>query len=99
MSFIKRIFGNYLNSHQGGYRNSHHGGYSKSRHGQKNYYNDSSFSNEPQGVRCSKCQTYNAPDARFCGQCGQGIQNIICACGALIVVGAKFCGQCGQSTG
>ncbi|ARB91426.1 zinc ribbon domain-containing protein [Legionella longbeachae] len=99
MSFIKRIFGSYINSHQSGYRNSHHGGYSKSHHGKKNYYNDFSLSNEYQGVRCSKCQTYNAPDSRFCGQCGQVIQNSTCSCGALIEGGAKFCGQCGKSIG
>ncbi|AUH73222.1 zinc ribbon domain-containing protein [Legionella sainthelensi] len=99
MSFIKRIFGTYINSHQGGNRSSHQGGYSQSHHGQKSHYNDSSFSNETQGVRCLKCQTYNAPAARFCGQCGQGIKSATCVCGALIAVGAKFCGQCGQSIG
>lgn len=97
MSFIKRIFGNYIKGHQGGYRNSHQSGNSNSHHGKKSYYNDYSSNNEPQGIRCSQCQTYNAPGARFCEQCGQGIQNTLCACGGLIAAGAKFCGQCGKS--
>jgi len=97
MSILKRILGNYINGHQNGYRNSRHGGKSNSHHGRKGYYNDFSSNNDPQGVRCPQCQTYNAPEVRFCVQCGQGIQNTLCGCGGLITAGAKFCGQCGRS--
>lgn len=88
MSFLKRIFGTVLNGHHGSYRNSHRG--------QKNHDTINSPNNEAQRIRCPQCQNYNAPGARFCSQCGQGIQNTLCACGALVAAGAKFCGQCGK---
>nr|WP_236942463.1 zinc ribbon domain-containing protein [Fluoribacter dumoffii] len=53
--------------------------------------------NESQGVICTRCQSRNEPGARFCGQCGQAIQNTVCRCGASIPAEAKFCGQCGSS--
>ncbi|KTD11561.1 Double zinc ribbon [Legionella gratiana] len=96
MSFLKRLLGN-LNKHHGQYRSSHNSGYDKSHHKRKNHDNYYLSRNESQGVTCTRCQTFNAPGARFCGQCGQGVQNIVCSCGASIPAGAKFCGQCGNS--
>ncbi|WP_392536694.1 zinc ribbon domain-containing protein [Legionella sp. 227] len=89
MSFLKRVFGNYLSGHHGGYRTTHHG--QQSRHG--NYATNP----EPGGLSCPRCNASLAYGARFCGQCGSGLENTPCTCGATIAAGAKFCGQCGNS--
>lgn len=96
MSFLKRLLGNYLNGHHGKNRSSHSTGYSNP-HGRKNHNNNYLSRNESQEVLCTRCQTFNDPSARFCGQCGQGIQNTVCRCGASIAADAKFCGQCGSA--
>jgi len=92
MSFIKRIFGSSRKGHHGSSSGS------GSHHGRKNYYDEPQFTNEPQGIRCPQCQTVNGAGSRFCSQCGSGVQNTMCSCGALMVAGAKFCAQCGKST-
>ncbi|CCD08918.1 conserved protein of unknown function [Legionella pneumophila subsp. pneumophila] len=97
MSILKRLFGNYLNGYHGQYRSAHNNGYDNSHHKRKNHDNNSLSRNESQGILCTRCQTLHAPEARFCGQCGQGIQNTACSCGASIPAGAQFCGQCGGS--
>lgn len=89
MSFLKRIFGNYLNSHHGVYRSSHHG--------QKNYYGDNARNPALEGMRCPRCQASLALGERFCTQCGSNLENTPCTCGAVIAAGARFCGQCGKS--
>jgi class 3 adenylate cyclase len=45
---------------------------------------------------CSKCGTENAPDAKFCQQCGQPL-SIICAnCSEINDPDARFCKNCGN---
>lgn len=89
MSFLKRMLGNYLGGHSGGYGKSHHG--QRSKH--------SNYSNNPEsgGLSCPRCKGSLAPGSRFCSQCGSGLENTQCACGATVAAGAKFCGQCGSS--
>ncbi|HHZ4597766.1 TPA: zinc ribbon domain-containing protein [Legionella pneumophila] len=88
MSFLKRMLGS-LSGHHGGYRRSHHGQISQ----QNNY----STNPEPRGLSCPRCKSSLAPGARFCSQCGSGLENTQCSCGATIAAGANFCGQCGSS--
>lgn len=61
-------------------------------------------------MKCSKCGLENRPDARFCKQCGQPLQEqaappvplimpsgTICpACGATAKPEARFCPRCGK---
>lgn len=98
MSFLKRLLGNFLNGHHGQNRSSHSSGYGNSHHKRNNHDNNYASRDESQGVLCTRCQTLNAVGTRFCGQCGQGIQNTVCRCGASIPAGAKFCGQCGSAS-
>ncbi|KTD75228.1 MULTISPECIES: zinc ribbon domain-containing protein [Legionella] len=88
MSFLKRMLGT-LGGHYDNYKNSHHG--QKSQHG--NY----STNRESAGLNCPRCKVSLAPGARFCSQCGSGLENTQCTCGVTVVAGAKFCGQCGNS--
>ncbi|KTD71600.1 Double zinc ribbon [Legionella steelei] len=89
MSFLKRMLGNYLGGHSDGYRNSHHG--------QRNKHNNYSKNLEIGGVSCPRCKVSLASGARFCSQCGSGLENTQCTCGATVAAGAKFFGQCGSS--
>ncbi|WP_298625302.1 zinc ribbon domain-containing protein [uncultured Legionella sp.] len=92
MGIFKRIFANFMNGHHGGgYQGGHHG---RSKHG--GYYNSNSGASN--NKVCMQCQSYVAPDARFCGQCGNDMSTATtCRCGAAIKMGSKFCGQCGAS--
>ena len=50
-----------------------------------------------EGIACSNCGTRNAPNAKFCVECGakQGLAK--CPnCQADVPAGAKFCNECGQ---
>ncbi|HHF7376218.1 TPA: zinc-ribbon domain-containing protein, partial [Legionella bozemanae] len=78
MNLLKRFLGNYLNGHHGQNRSSHQNGYGNFHHKQKNHNNNYMSQNESQGVICTRCQSRNEPGARFCGQCGQAIQNTVC---------------------
>lgn len=43
-------------------------------------------------------QHENPSQAKFCGQCGKGLNVGNCtACGQKLVPGSKFCGSCGQA--
>ncbi len=50
-------------------------------------------------MACASCQADLAPDAKFCGACGQKVGEqptlLACACGAALDAGAQFCGECG----
>ncbi len=46
-------------------------------------------------IRCPKCDYENAPDAKFCQNCGSSLQPACPACGTLNRAGAKFCKSCG----
>jgi class 3 adenylate cyclase/tetratricopeptide (TPR) repeat protein len=50
-------------------------------------------------VVCSNCGESNAPDRKFCGECGAPLAQVCAACGAANAVGVKFCGECGSSLG
>jgi membrane protease subunit (stomatin/prohibitin family) len=48
-------------------------------------------------VPCSKCGHQNAPEAKFCVECGAKQGPATCAnCQAELSPGAKFCNECGQ---
>src|SRR5690242_14641311 len=46
-------------------------------------------------MRCPKCQTENAANAKFCAECGSRIDSLCPSCGAENPPNAKFCTQCG----
>ena len=48
---------------------------------------------------CPSCRSDNAPDSRFCAQCGQrlGPAEQACKCGAVLAPGVKFCPSCGAA--
>ena len=53
----------------------------------------------PAGVACRQCGHQNAPNAKFCVECGakQEQEKAKCAnCQAELNPGAKFCNECGQ---
>src|SRR5271169_494682 len=55
-------------------------------------------------MRCTKCGTDNAADARFCNQCATPLARGCPKCAHLNAADAKFCSQCaaapgGQATG
>src|ERR1043166_7915311 len=45
---------------------------------------------------CSKCQTENPANARFCRQCGSALQLTCANCGTAMGPGDRFCTACGQ---
>jgi uncharacterized membrane protein YvbJ len=48
-------------------------------------------------VVCSNCGENNAPDRKFCGECGAPLARVCARCGSTNAVTAKFCGECGAS--
>ena len=46
-------------------------------------------------MRCSGCATENAPDCRFCSECGARLVSICPSCRFENAPAAKFCGGCG----
>ncbi|NNF00141.1 MAG: zinc-ribbon domain-containing protein [Pyrinomonadaceae bacterium] len=53
----------------------------------------------PQTVACPGCSKPNAPDAKFCADCGEKMEvaQVPCVkCGASLREGAKFCSECGS---
>jgi class 3 adenylate cyclase len=46
-------------------------------------------------MRCSSCDTPNAPDARFCISCGTALERACPSCGQANPHTARFCAQCG----
>src|ERR1051326_5743290 len=47
-------------------------------------------------MKCSRCEFENPPGMKFCGECGERLQNVCPACKALNPPNHKFCGECGQ---
>src|SRR4051812_8025888 len=50
-------------------------------------------------MRCSSCDTANAPDARFCISCGTALGRACPSCSHANMTTARFCAQCGASLG
>jgi class 3 adenylate cyclase/tetratricopeptide (TPR) repeat protein len=50
-------------------------------------------------MRCSKCETDNAANAKFCAECGAALESRCASCGADNPPNAKFCIQCGARVG
>jgi hypothetical protein len=50
-------------------------------------------------VVCSNCGGSNAPERKFCGECGAALARVCAACGAANAVAVKFCGECGAPMG
>ncbi|MBX9975182.1 SPFH domain-containing protein [Cytobacillus firmus] len=49
-------------------------------------------------IVCNKCSHKNAPDSKFCGNCGDQFDHSMKChnCHEELPAGSKFCGQCGQ---
>ena len=47
-------------------------------------------------MTCPVCGTENAPDRKFCGECGSPLAIACGTCGAANAPGMKFCGECGS---
>jgi Double zinc ribbon len=47
-------------------------------------------------MKCPKCQYENREGARFCNECGAGLEIICPQCKAANRSGSKFCDECGQ---
>jgi hypothetical protein len=55
---------------------------------------------EASAISCDRCGSWNPTGARFCNQCGAGIENATCpACGTSLTPAARFCNQCGKPVG
>ena len=50
-------------------------------------------------MTCPRCRSENAPDQRFCGECGVPLAIACAVCNEPISPGQKFCGQCGAPLG
>ncbi len=50
-------------------------------------------------MRCTNCEADNAPDRKFCLNCGQRLALACPSCGSPNTPGAKFCGECGNPLG
>jgi predicted ATPase/class 3 adenylate cyclase len=48
---------------------------------------------------CTKCDTTNPDQAKFCMGCGDALQNLCPECGTELPAGAKFCFSCGAQIG
>ena len=48
-------------------------------------------------MRCAACNRENLPAARFCSECGGGLERICEGCGHASGAGAQFCSACGRS--
>ena len=46
-------------------------------------------------MRCSSCETDNAPDAKYCVDCGAALARTCVSCSHANVLTARFCAQCG----
>src|SRR6266851_10515123 len=50
-------------------------------------------------MRCTKCGTDNAADAKFCNQCATPLKRACSQCAHLNAPDAKFCAQCAAALG
>jgi hypothetical protein len=56
-----------------------------------------SFASFGTTMRCSKCGTDNAADARFCNQCATPLSRRCPNCARLNAPDAKFCAECAEA--
>lgn len=95
-----RLFGRRSGGH-GDYRQGegHHGRRESIRDSEPAFPPQRSASTEPIRVLvCTGCRSDNAPGARFCANCGQGlgVREAACSkCGFVLSTGARFCSSCG----
>jgi len=47
-------------------------------------------------MKCPKCQFENKEGAKFCLECGEGLEFKCPQCGKILPLLAKFCDECGQ---
>jgi class 3 adenylate cyclase len=47
-------------------------------------------------MKCSKCQSENREEVKFCEDCGAKMEVKCPSCGAFIATGKRFCGECGH---
>ena len=97
MGFMKWILG-------GGFKGGHHGSNNKhgySKHGSRDYYGSQEPTQDPQqsnDLKCTKCNSLNAYDSKFCKQCGSSMLPDRCGqCNSVLVGDSKFCSQCGKA--
>ena len=48
-------------------------------------------------MKCPKCQSDNPESAKFCGECGAGLEVCCPQCGKKNPAGGKFCFDCGHN--
>jgi type IV pilus assembly protein PilM len=48
-------------------------------------------------IKCRNCQQENAPQRRFCGDCGASLFDRCPKCAAEVVASERFCGHCGTN--
>src|SRR3972149_3066158 len=48
------------------------------------------------GVKCSRCQHENPPQAKFCEECAAPLARICSNCGTQLSATAKFCPECAR---
>ncbi len=48
-------------------------------------------------MKCPNCSTENAPDSKFCENCGKPLDSACPNCGKPVTPGAKFCRNCGYN--
>src|SRR6185503_19240848 len=49
------------------------------------------------GMDCPRCQAANEAGARFCEECGAGLEIACSKCGSRIPAGKNFCRSCGAA--
>lgn len=65
------------------------------------FFKNRTFSEKVSGIMCAECGTENAPEAKFCVNCGSDIveqqmhKQVCRQCGNMIEEGSKFCPNCG----
>lgn len=101
MHLFDRLFGRRSGGHHGGY------GQGEGHHGRRDGIPESEpaapaqRSAKTEAIRvlvCPGCRSDNAPGARFCANCGQGlgVREAACSkCGFAMSAGSRFCSSCG----
>ncbi|WP_071603806.1 double zinc ribbon domain-containing protein [Dickeya zeae] len=89
------IFDKLLGGHHG---QSHHGHHRSDHHADHHHSHNTPPAGNQNGMSCPQCRSLNAPNARFCQQCGVSLLPAACPqCGTSVQAGAKFCAQCGNT--